>query len=298
MSGCEYALSLRDVQKHYPGFILGPLTIDVEKGSVVGLVGRNGAGKTTLMKLIFGAIHADAGEVELFGHGLGGLGKAEAAASRQRTAFVSDLMAYPPNMKATELERLYALFYPGFSSETYRGLCDRMGLEGGKKTVKELSRGMGMKLQLACALASGADLLVMDEPTAGLDPIVRDEVLDIIRSWMEDGERSAMISSHITSDLERLADRVVLIDEGRPVLEATADELAAKGIARLRSSELDEVLASGLIAPDTARVMARELSFELLVDDRAAFEKAFPAFVCDKAGIDEILLLMVKGELR
>ena len=160
---------------------------------------------------------------------------------------------------------------------------------------------MGMKLQLAAAVASGATCLVMDEPTAGLDPIVRDDVLDLLRRWMEPGDRSLLISSHITSDLERICDRIAIIDNGRVLLTCDIDEVEGHmGVARLRSAELEEVLAGerAWSGDDRARVLRGDLSWTLLVDDRAAFIREHPGLVCDRATIDDVMTLLVKGEVR
>lgn len=196
-----------------------------------------------------------------------------------------------------------ALAFPRFDREVFEGLCRRLGLTGdgkGSRSVKELSRGMGMKLQLCCAMAAGSDLLVLDEPTSGLDPIVRDEVLDVIRVWMEAEGRSALISSHITSDLEKIADYVVMLDGGRVALSCARDVIDDEmGIAHLRGAELERVLSEGRVAaPGEARVLKRDLSFELLVSDRTAFARAYPDYVCDRATIDDVMALMIKGEVR
>ena len=201
-------------------------------------------------------------------------------------------------MSASEVARMYELLYPRFDRAAFASLCQVMGFDEQAKQVKDLSRGTGMKLQLACALASGAELLIMDEPTAGLDPIVRDEVLGVLREWMETEGRAILISSHITDDLERLADRIALIDEGKIVLERDTDEIAAMGVARLRTSDFERVLAEGAIERGSAHVVARDMSLDLLVPDRAAFIAAYPEFICDRAGIDDIMVLLLKGEVR
>lgn len=200
-------LALSHLRKRYEGFTLDDVSLEVRPGEIVGLVGRNGAGKTTLMNTALGLVHADGGSVELFGRRVFDLGERERTALRSRVAFVSDVLGYPSMMSASEVARMYELLYPRFDRAAFDDLCRVMGFDEQVKQVKDLSRGTGMKLQLACALASGAELLIMDEPTAGLDPIVRDEVLGVLREWMETDGRAILISSHITDDLERLADR-------------------------------------------------------------------------------------------
>ena len=287
------------VTKRYDGFTLDAVSLDVPRGSVVGLIGQNGAGKTTLMKAILGTIHTDAGMVELLGRDTASLTDAETITMRSNVGFVSAVTAFPTVMSVSEVATMYRLAFPAFSQETFERLATQMELLPGSanKKVKDLSRGMGMKLQLACVLASGAKLIILDEPTAGLDPIVREEVLDIIRTWMEDGTHSALISSHITTDLEKLADYLVLIDNGRVVLSCECDAIDQMGVAHLRSAELDRVLADGLMAGNM-RVLRQDLSHALLVPDRAAFLRAYPDYVCDRASIDDVMVLLVKGEVR
>ena len=293
-------LRVRGARKAYDDVTaLSDVTLDVPRGSVVGLIGRNGAGKTTLMKAILGATLLDGGSIELFGQDVDALSSTELAHLRERVAYVSATIAYPAGMRTTNVATMYQLAYPSFDLREYERLCSVMGLDAPNRKVSELSRGMGMKLQLACALATGADLLILDEPTAGLDPVVREEVLDVLRNWMEGDSHSMLISSHITSDLEHLADYLVMIEEGAVVLQCESDTVGeVMGIANLRSEELDRVLADGFLAGSPIRVLRRDLSWWLLVPDRAAFLRAYPGYVCERPTIDDVMTIIVKGELR
>lgn len=312
LSGEPCDLRAHDVCKSYEGFRLGPVSLDVPRGSVVGLVGQNGAGKTTLMKAILGGIRPESGTVELFGTNATAASEEQMLAVKERIGFVSAVTSYPVGMTVAEVARMAQLAYPHFDMATFHALSERMELDAGASVpfaegmrrrvsspkTNELSRGMGMKLQLAIALAAGVDMLVMDEPTAGLDPIVREEFLDVLREWMEEPGRSALISSHITSDLEKVADYVVMIHEGRVVLSCERDALEQMGVARLRSMDAERLLASGLIPEGRARLIRRELSTEVLVPSREEFQFAYPDAVCDRAGIDDVLTFLVKGEVR
>jgi len=291
-------LRIVGAQRHVEGFCLGPLDLEVPQGSIVGLIGQNGAGKTTLMKAILGLVRLDGGHVELFGSDTSILEGAALAALKERVGFVSAVTAYPKTMTVAEVSRTFELAYPRFDKGAYERLAGELGLAGGSwgKRVKNLSRGMGMKLQLACALSTGADLLVLDEPTAGLDPIVREEVLDLIRTWMETDGRSVLVSSHITYDLDRLADYLVLMDAGRVLMSCERDEIAAMGVARLRSAELDRVLSEGVVGE--MPFIRRDLSCDLLVPDRASFLRTYPDLVCDPATTDDVMVLLVKGVVR
>lgn len=292
-------LRVRNMVKHYDEFSLNQVSIDVPRGTVVGLIGRNGSGKTTLMKTILGATLSDGGQVELFGHDVASMSATELAHLRERVAYVSATIAYPVTMTVAGAARMHGLAYPQFSQSEFDRLCAAMSLNAPKRKVKDLSRGMGMKLQLACALASGADLLILDEPTAGLDPIVRDELLTILREWMEDERHSMLISSHITSDLEQLADYLVMIDEGSVVLECERDTVSEiMGVAQLRANELDDVRENWPFEQTPIRVLDRGLYKSVLVPDRAVFREIFPAYVCDRISIDEVMTFIVKGEVR
>ena len=286
MTDTPFDLQLIDVSKHFDGFDASHVTLEVPRGCVVGLVGRNGAGKTTLMRMALGSLAPDSGRVE----------------RAAKLGAVSAVCPYPTEMTVPDVERMHRLAFPAFDRALFEKTCDALDLPlDRKRTVKELSRGMGMKLQLAAAVASGSTCLVMDEPTAGLDPIVRDDVLDLLRRWMEPGDRSLLISSHITSDLERICDRIAIIDSGRVLLTCDIDEVEGRmGVARLRSAELEEVLCGSRAwsGDGSARVLRGDLSWTLLVDDRAAFAREYPGLVCDRATIDDVMTLLVKGEVR
>ena len=286
MTDTPFDLQLIDVSKHFDGFDASHVTLEVPRGCVVGLVGRNGAGKTTLMRMALGSLAPDSGRIE----------------RAAKLGAVSAVCPYPTEMTVPDVERMHRLAFPAFDRALFEKTCDALDLPlDRKRTVKELSRGMGMKLQLAAAVASGSTCLVMDEPTAGLDPIVRDDVLDLLRRWMEPGDRSLLISSHITSDLERICDRIAIIDSGRVLLTCDIDEVEGRmGVARLRSAELEEVLGGGRSwsGDGSARVLRGDLSWTLLVDDRAAFAREYPGLVCDRATIDDVMTLLVKGEVR
>ena len=298
LQGAPCDLRVVDVQKHYDGFRLGPVSLDIPRDSVVGLIGQNGAGKTTLMKGILGTIHLDGGNIELFGQNTSTLADVALASLKERVGFVSAVTSYPVNMTVRDVARTYELAFPRFSRAEFERLATSMELlpSAAGKRVHDLSRGMGMKLQLACVLATGADLLIMDEPTAGLDPIVREEVLDLLRTWMEGGNKSILISSHITSDLSNLADYLAFIDDGQLVLKCGRDDVDAMGVAHLRTAELQAVRA-GRVAHDMP-ALRHDLSYDLLVPDRAAFSRAYPDYVCDPASIDDVMVLLVKGEVR
>lgn len=206
-------------------FSLRDVTLAVEPGQIVGFVGANGAGKTTTIRAALGLIKLDAGEVHLFGQRCGADAPDESQRHlRSRVGLVLDTCPFPSTLKVGQIESLVGPAYPTWDRETFAGFINRFGLDP-KTKVKDLSRGMGMKLQLACALSHKAKLLVLDEATAGLDPMAREELLDELLAFVADGQHSVLLSSHITSDLDRTADRVICIDNGSIILTCRARTL-------------------------------------------------------------------------
>ena len=276
-------------------FSLRDVTLAVEPGQIVGFVGANGAGKTTTIRAALGLMKIDAGEVRLFGQ------RCDANASdeqqrrtRSRIGLVLDTCPFPSTLKVAEVEKLVGSAYPTWNHDTFAGIIDRFGLDP-KAKVKDLSRGMGMKLQLACALSHKAELLILDEATAGLDPMAREELLDELLSFVADGQRSILFSSHITSDLERAADRVVCIDNGSIVFDMPREDITdLAGIAHCTQAQAAELMA----CIDGARAVRHAYSVDVLVPSRREALEAFPEIVCDRATIDDYLRLMLKGAAK
>lgn len=270
---------LRGVEKRYPGFTLGPVDLTVPAGSIVGLVGENGAGKTTLLKLLTGINPADAGEITLLGGAPGDL------ASRADLGVVFEDAYFYESMTAKQIGKSLAGIFGGrWDGEAYRGLLARFGLDAAK-TVKTYSRGMRMKLSLATALAHDPELLVLDEATAGLDPVVRGEMLDLFLEYIQDERHSILMSSHISSDLEQVADSIAYLHRGQLLFQEDKDTLLQEyGLLRCARHDLETL-------PPDCVVFMREGAFgcEALVKQRATVRRLLPGAVCDPAGIDDIM---------
>lgn len=292
-----YLLETENLGKRYEGFTLAGVNLAVEPGHIVGLIGSNGAGKTTTLKAILGLIAADMGTVRLFGQAVTP-SSAALDELKARIGIVLDTCAFPATCRVADVAAIGRAAYPTWDNARFRDLAGTFGLPP-KKKVSELSRGMGMKLTLAFALAHHPDLLVLDEATAGLDPLARDEVLALLRTFMETGERGILMSTHITSDLEKIADEVVCIDNGGLAFSTPKDAITdTAGVARCRAADLDAVLAAGLFAPGAMRVLRRDFGTDVLVPDRFAFARAFPDIPVDAASIEDYLTLTLKGEPR
>ena len=282
------ALEVRDLTKHYAGFTLDGVSFCVPRGTIVGLIGENGAGKSTTLRSILGLIQKDGGSVTLLGQEEG----ERDPALREQIGVVFDGSHFPDSLTPRQLGRVFARIYATWEGAYYLDLLGQLGLPMEKK-ISAFSRGMKMKLAIAAALAHRPRLLVLDEATSGLDPVVRDDILDLLLGFVQDEENAILISSHITSDLEKVADTIVFLHEGRCIFSKPKDELIYRyGILRCGAAQFE--------ALDRADVVAwrrRDYQFEALVADRDTARRKYPKTVVDAATIDDIMLLHAKGEI-
>lgn len=289
-------LRVSGLTKSLGDFMLSDMELSVAEGCVTGFVGSNGAGKTTTVRLILGLLFPDAGSIELFGHRVDP--RRLDPETKARIGVVFDSCPFPAEIRVADVGKLGARSMAAWDQGAFDGLCGRFSLASTKK-VKELSRGMGMKLQLAFALAHGPQLLILDEATAGLDPLAREEVLELLRGFMAAGDRGVLISTHITSDLEKIADQIVCVDGGRLVFAKTVEEICdLSGVARCRSAEAEAVCGAGIFEQGTLRLLRRSYSTDILVPDRAALREAFPGIPCDRASIEDHMAFALEGEPR
>ncbi|WP_058269852.1 ABC transporter ATP-binding protein [Olsenella massiliensis] len=281
----------RGLTKRYGDFVLDQVDLSLEEGMVLGLVGRNGSGKTTLIRLLLGVVLPDAGTAEVLGVRADARSTAFAAA-RDKVGFVPDSCPFAGETRVEDVARIGRAVYQDWDGREFDRLCHDLGL-GLDKQVKGLSRGMGMKLSLAFALAHRPRLLLLDEATAGLDPIARGEALDLIRDFMTTEGGGVLLSSHITSDLERVADRVACLDEGHILFDLDRDAICDDaGIVRCRSDELGDIMDLGI------RVRHNEYSVDVLVPNRRSVARERPGLHIDRASLDEYLALVLTGVPR
>ena len=232
------------LQKNFTGFTLENVSFDVPKGSVVGLIGENGAGKSTTIKSILGLIAPTAGSVEIFG-------KAAKALSREERGKVGTVLgagSLPFGLRLKELQSVLRGMFLHWDDARFCAYCQKFALPLDKK-IKDLSAGMRQKAAFAAALSHGAELLVLDEPAAGLDPVARDEMLDILYDFMQDEGHGVFISSHILSDLEKLCDYILFIHAGKQVFFEEKDALYEKyGILRCGQERLRELPQGSVVS--------------------------------------------------
>jgi len=281
----ENLIEINGLCKNYDGFSLKNVSFNLPKGAVMGFIGQNGAGKSTVIKAILNLLKRDGGGIKIFGKD----NISDESEIKERLAVVFDEPCFHETLNMRQIDKIFRHIYKEWSSETFFGFLERFELPQ-KAKFKTFSRGMKMKAQIAVALSHNARLLVMDEPTSGLDPVVRSEVLDVFREYMLDGERSILVSSHITADLERIADYITFIDKGRILLTGDKDAiLESHRLVKCAKSDADK------IAPeDIAGKRIGEFGAEVLV--KSNFGKyAAMGLAADSAAIDEIMLFYVKG---
>ena len=286
-------IDIHGLTKRYGDFCLEGLDLELPQGEVLGLIGSNGAGKTTTIKALLGLIKRDGGTIELLGSA-----DLDSVAIRQRIGVVFDTCSFPLSCYIADIAQIGRSSYPNWDDALFQQLISIAGFDS-TKAVKELSRGMGMRLSLAFALAHHPQLLILDEPTAGLDPMARVDMLDVLRDFMNDETHGILISSHITTDLEHIADKIVCIDCGKLVFAAPKDDICSvAGIAHCRTEQCTKLLESGLFPAGSLRVMDHGYSTDVLVPNRFALADTLPDIVCEPTSIETYMTFMMRGEAK
>ena len=279
-------IEIKELKKKYDDkFELGEINIDIPSGSIVGLVGENGAGKTTLIKSILNIIKKDKGSIKIFGKDY----KDESV--KEEIGVVLDDTFFPEILTAKDINSSMKSIYKNWDSGLFFNYLKEFNLPK-NKTIKSLSKGMRKKLEIATSLAHKPKLLILDEPTSGLDPVVRTEVLDIFLKFIEDDEHSILLSTHITSDLEHIADEIIFIDDGKSVLENTRDEL----MDNYAILKCDIDYFSKIDKEDVLRFRKTKYSYEILVEDKEKIASKYEKCIIDKISLEDLMVLMIKGE--
>lgn len=276
------AIEVNGVSRAYPGFLLDHISFSLPTGTILGLVGENGAGKSTLMKLILGMIRADSGSVSVLGYN-------DLRANpkiREDLGVVMDESCFPAVMKAAEIGTMMSMIYRNWDERDFEHLLAMLGIPKDKMFGK-LSRGNKMKLGIACALSHHPKLLILDEATSGLDPVVRDELLDILLDFTRDESHSILMSSHIVSDLEKACDYIVFLHEGRILLSGEKDLLLEQYGKVCCSRERFAQISSAAV------IGKRETDYG--VECIAGREALSGAMKVQPVGLEELFVMMVKG---
>lgn len=295
----EYAIKVQNLTKPYEGFTLDHISFQIPKGAVVGFIGENGAGKSTTIKAILGLMPVEEGEIELLGHKIQP-GSADET-WREQLGVVFDECNFPGELKIKYLQKIMKNIYRTWDDEQFKDYLNRFELPYEKK-VKELSKGMKMKLSIAVALSHNSKVLILDEATSGLDPVIRNEILDIFREFIEDEQHTVFISSHITSDIEKIADYVMLIHKGRLLFMENKDELLYKyGIVRCTKQQAALIPKDLIAGKDENEYQTNVLIKNRQYLQESAFRQAVGAvsdrdYIIDRASIEDVLLYLVKAE--
>ena len=281
------SIEIRGLCKSYGDFALRDVNLTLPAGAILGLIGENGAGKTTTIKCILNLIRRDGGSITLLGHD----NLTEERAAKEDVGVVLDECFFHDSLRPRDISTILAPAYRDWDEGLFRDYLDKFRLPQGK-FVKEFSRGMKMKLSLAAALAHHPRLLILDEATAGLDPVVRDEILDEFLGFIGDEEHSILLSSHIITDLEKVADYITYLHRGQVVLSDSKDAILERyGKVGCTAVQLEQVAPGDLL-----RVRKGPFGCEGLTGDREAFRQSYPGMTVDPASLEDIMLLVGKGE--
>ena len=279
-------IRLEHVKKQYKDFELD-CSLEVKPGRITGLVGQNGSGKSTTFKAILGLVRTDSGQVEVFGKDPNELlpeEKSEIGAVLAEAGFSGYIFV-------KDVSRILAAMYPNFKKEEFERNCKKYGIPMNKK-IKDFSSGMKTKLKMLVAISHDAKLLILDEPTSGVDVVVRDEFLDLLREYMKVEGRSILISSHISSDLETLCDDFYMIHDGKVILHEEVDVLlSGYGILKPTLEQYEALDKRYLL-----KAKKEVYGYRCLTNERQVYMENYPDMVVEKGNIDDMILVMVRGE--
>ncbi|WP_308578531.1 ABC transporter ATP-binding protein [uncultured Oribacterium sp.] len=282
-------LILKNVNKKYEksNFAIKDISFSIPEGSIVGFIGENGAGKSTTMNCILNVIRRDSGTIEIFGREM----TDEDIDIRENIGVVYDSNNFPEYLTAKQLADILGRIYSKWDDFCFEQFLRRFGLPESQK-IKSYSRGMSMKLAIAVALSHDSKLLILDEATSGLDPIMRDEILDVLLEFVKQENHSILLSSHITSDLEKIADYIVFIHNGEIILNKTKDELIYEyGVIRCSENDFYNILPEDILSS-----MKKDYQIDVLIKNKKLMEKKYKNLIIDSVSLDEIMLLLAKGE--
>ncbi len=280
-------IELNQVSKKYPTFQLANIDFSVPAGSIVGLLGENGAGKTTLIKLILSLLQKDSGTIQIFAHDI----SEENNLPKEKIGVVLDNSFFSETLNAHQIESiLKELYQKNWDTKLYHQYLQRFQIPE-KQKIKTFSKGMKKKLEIATALAHHPNLLILDEATSGLDPVVRSEILDIFQEFIANEENSILISTHITSDLEHIADYIAVLHKGKMLLKEEKDTLQENyGILKCSAEDFEKIKKEKSIL----RYRKMPYSYEVLVNDKKMWKRK--EYVVDKPSLDDLMVMMIKGE--
>ncbi len=276
----ENYLEIHKVKKSFTDFTLNDITFSLPKGYIMGLVGSNGAGKTTTIKLILNMLEKDQGKIDIFGYD----SVENEKEIKQHIGVVSDKNFFVDSWTVKEIEKAISVFYDEWDHKIFQEMLQKFGLTDHIK-IGNFSRGMQIKLMLACAFSHNAKLLILDEPTSGLDAAARSEFLEILQDYIKDGEKSVLFSTHITTDLEQVADYITYIERGELIFTGSMDELLQKYVViKGAVNEITDELKNNILG-----IRQTNVGFEGLIGAEIG-RKYKNKYILDNPTIDEIII--------
>ena len=283
------ALEVKSLTKDYGDFVLDKLSFSIPRGVIMGLIGENGAGKSTTINCILNEITMTDGEITIFGKD----NISDEVFIKNKIGIIFDENHFPDILTPIELGKCMAGIYASWQSRAYQNYLIQFELPL-KKKIRDFSRGMKVKLAFAVALSHKAELLILDEATSGLDPVIRDDILDILIDFVQDENHSILFSSHITSDLEKVADYITFIHKGKLIFSHPKDELIDNcGVVVCGAAVFENMDQSEIIA-----FRKQDFQYKVLVRNRRKAEKNYPKAIVVPANIDDIMLFYIKGETK
>ncbi len=280
-------IEIKKLTKKYPNFTLGPIDLNIKEGEIIGLIGENGAGKTTLIKSILNILHPEYQSLKIFNQEFA----SNEDAIKEDIGIVLDNAFFPDSLTALDINNIMQGVYKNWDANLFQDYLKQFSLPKDKK-IKELSKGMLKKLEITTSLAHKPKLLILDEPTSGLDPVVRSEVLDIFLNFIQEEDHTIILSTHITSDLEQIADEIIFINDGEIILNEKRDDIFDNyGILKCTIDEFDSINKEDIIT-----YKKNKYNYEILVNNRDKIKKKYKNYVIDKITLEELMVLMLKGE--
>lgn len=283
----DYALEINHLNKSYIDFKVKDVSLSVPKGTIVGLIGENGAGKSTIINTVLNMVRKDSGEVKIFDKDV----YENEQKIKEDIAVIFDECHFNPNFKCHTVGKMMSMIYQNWQPDIFASYLNQFQLPKDKK-IKKFSKGMKMKLAFAVALSHQPKLLILDEATSGLDPVVRDEILDMLKEYVMDEEHAVLISSHITSDLDKISDYISFLHNGELMFTKTYEEIQDHyGVIKCGEKIFDSLNKEDMIA-----YKKEDFEYRVLTKHRQELQKVYQDVIIERASIEDIMLFYIKGE--
>ncbi len=281
------AIEINALEKKYDNFKLGEINLEIPSGLIIGLIGENGAGKTTLIKSLLNIIKPSKGKIKIFNND----SEEMELDIKEDVGVVLDNMFFQEILTPHDINTIMKDIYKNWDTTLFNDYLSEFGINF-NQPLKTMSKGMRKKVEIATSLAHKPKLLILDEPTSGLDPVVRNEVLEIFQKFVSDEEHTILFSTHITSDLEHIADKIIFIDKGQIVLNELRDEIIDNyGILKCSLDSFDKIDKKDIIC-----YKKNKYDYEILIYDKNKMNKKYKDFIVDRITLEDLMILIIKGE--